>query len=322
MNATLLRVSRTFSMTDEQFMIYMQSVDARFEKLLDTIKENGVVKAEKPCLYTLYSWLDIWLNTYKKPNVKPNTFSTLEVGFRVHIKGNLIDMPLNQYDGITLQNFLMNIPASRTRKLVYNLLNASFKDAVLSKIISDNPMLTVKIPAHKKKQGNALSASEEKAFMKAIKGHRLENYFLFLLYTGCRRNEGLSLNAKDIDYENECIHIHGTKTENAERTIPLFKKVRELLSTIEPDSKGYYFRFRPDYPTHAMHKLCPNHKLHDLRHTFATKCLEANIPLKIVQKWLGHSEIDTTANIYVHVRDEYGKQEAKLFDKYVASENT
>ena len=48
MNATLLRVSRTFSMTDEQFMIYMQSVDSRFEKLIDIIKENGLTKTEKP----------------------------------------------------------------------------------------------------------------------------------------------------------------------------------------------------------------------------------------------------------------------------------
>ena len=126
---------------------------------------------------------------------------------------------------------------------------------------------------------------------------------------------------KDIDYKNECIHIHGTKTESSERTIPLFKNVRDLLAGLTPDSDGYFFRFRPDYPTHAMRKLCPEHKLHDLRHTFATKCLEANIPLKIVQKWHGHSEIDTTANIYVHVRDDFGRHEAKLFDEYTAIEN-
>lgn len=42
-------------------------------------------------------------------------------------------------------------------------------------------------------------------------------------------------------------------------------------------------------------------KFHSLRHTYATKLFESNVPLKTVQILLGHSDISMTANIYTHV---------------------
>ena len=45
-------------------------------------------------------------------------------------------------------------------------------------------------------------------------------------------------------------------------------------------------------------------KFHALRHTYATKQFEANIPLKTVSSLLGHSSIEVTSNIYTHVRKE------------------
>jgi integrase len=45
-------------------------------------------------------------------------------------------------------------------------------------------------------------------------------------------------------------------------------------------------------------------KFHNLRHTYATKLFEADVPLKTVQELLGHSDITMTANIYTHVMPE------------------
>ncbi|MDR1093075.1 MAG: tyrosine-type recombinase/integrase [Clostridiales bacterium] len=41
--------------------------------------------------------------------------------------------------------------------------------------------------------------------------------------------------------------------------------------------------------------------LHSLRHTFATRCLESGISLKVVQQWLGHSAFEVTAQIPIHM---------------------
>ena len=40
---------------------------------------------------------------------------------------------------------------------------------------------------------------------------------------------------------------------------------------------------------------------HSFRHTFATRCLEAGIPPKVVQTWLGHASIKMTMDLYTHV---------------------
>ncbi|MEY8000232.1 tyrosine-type recombinase/integrase [Clostridium sp. Mt-5] len=45
----------------------------------------------------------------------------------------------------------------------------------------------------------------------------------------------------------------------------------------------------------------PHKKFHALRHTYATKQFENNIPLKTISMLLGHSSIEITANIYTHV---------------------
>lgn len=44
-------------------------------------------------------------------------------------------------------------------------------------------------------------------------------------------------------------------------------------------------------------------KFHGLRHTYATRLFEENVPIKTVQALLGHSNINTTMNIYTHVTD-------------------
>jgi len=242
------------------------------------------------------------------------------VAIRVHIKPNLPDIPLDMIQGLTLQKFLTTtMTQSRTRKIVCGVLAASLRTAHELKLITDNPMQGVKIPKHIHNQGTALTDIELADFFAAVKGHTLENYFRYLLYTGCRRNEGLSLNCADIDRVNRLLHIRGTKTQGSNRTIPLFENVVSLTSKITPTKEGFYFPFRQDYPSHIFKKYCPTHKLHDLRHTFATICLKAKIPLIVVKTWLGHTEIATTADIYTHVTQEiHADEAARLSDAWNA----
>ena len=70
-----------------------------------------------------------------------------------------------------------------------------------------------------------------------------------------------------------------------------------------------------------MNKLCKKLQLtgisvHSLRHTFATRCAEAGIAPKIVQKWLGHSTINMTLDLYTHVNSDFEQSEVLKFDTY------
>lgn len=61
----------------------------------------------------------------------------------------------------------------------------------------------------------------------------------------------------------------------------------------------------------------PHFSCHTLRHTYATRLLEAGSSIKFIQVQLGHSEIATTMDIYVTPTDTFKKQEINAFEEYM-----
>ena len=80
-------------------------------------------------------------------------------------------------------------------------------------------------------------------FLQNIKGHASEPILLLLLYSGMRRNEALTLQWEDIDWQNNKIHIRGTKTEKSDRIIPIFANLKKLLSTFDIKEQGNVFEY-------------------------------------------------------------------------------
>jgi integrase len=114
--------------------------------------------------------------------------------------------------------------------------------------------------------------------------------------------------------------INTPKTVNSCREIPMSK---ELLAMVKPMKKvvngDFYVLTNEDKPTEPrtyrnyynrlMEKLdIPKLKYHGLRHSFATRCIEAGCDYKTVSVLLGHSNISTTLNLYVHPNMEQKKR--------------
>lgn len=122
--------------------------------------------------------------------------------------------------------------------------------------------------------------------------------------------------------------VNTPKTKNSFREIPMSK---ELLSIVKPLKKvvneSFFVLTNENEPTEPrtyrnyykklMKQLeMPELKFHGLRHSFATRCIESNCDYKTVSVILGHSNISTTLNLYVHPNME---QKKKCINKMLKS---
>ena len=61
--------------------------------------------------------------------------------------------------------------------------------------------------------------------------------------------------------------------------------------------------------------------LHSLRHTYATRCIEAGIPPKVLQKLLGHTDVSVTLNTYCNAFDSFSDENIALANDYMKNNN-
>ena len=261
---------------------------------------------------TFGAWLSEWLEVYKKPYIGKSSYTAYEILIRLHVPKSLKDIQLPLLTPSDLQRTLNECETSRIRLDVFNLFNASLSKAMSLGYILSNPMTLLQKPKHTRKLGSSLSHYEVAKLLEDLKGDRFEDYYKFLLYTGCRRSEALAIRSSDVHFDTNSITIRGTKTEKSFRTIPIVPQLMPVLRQ-NYQNTGLWFPYTPESVTKHFRKLVPSHKLHDLRHTFATSCLESGIPMKLVQTWLGHSSIAITAGTYTHVQTDYAQQQSKLF---------
>ena len=255
-------------------------------------------------------WLNEWFNVYKKPYIR--SYKNIKSILRLHIPEYVKKTPLDRLDAFDVQKALNAVKQSRTRLDVYNVYHGSLIMAYRLGYTPRNLADLLVKPKHQRELGKALTNDELKVFISRIESDRLKNFYMFCLLTGCRRSEALFVKWNDIDEDNQRIHIRGTKTAMSDRYIPILPDCAALLKSIPRNGEAVFHHTAKNVTT-TFKKLCPEHKLHDLRHTFATRCLECGINIKVVQKWLGHSRLDTTASIYVHCREDFQKSEASKF---------
>lgn len=224
-----------------------------------------------------------------------------------------------------------------------------FADAVENDLIYKNPVSkSVKSNIGKEpKVRRALTLDEQKRFLEVAQKSSCYNQFVFLLQTGLRTGELIGLQWSDIDFANKEMSIKRTaeyrhafgewyigepKSKSGYRTIPLTEEAIRILNAqkaknkelkvISWDFKNYVFLCRKGEPTKnsaydsTLFKLCDKagierFAMHVLRHTFATRCIEAGMRPKTLQVILGHANVGVTMNRYVHVTEDERKKEVQ-----------
>lgn len=286
---------------------------SRIADSLEKIAEH--FSSSSQCSYTLYSWLSEWERSYKSPKLRDGGYD-LRMNINKHILPNIPDKPLNEYTAHDITTALTAIRSERMRQIVRQIYNQSFREAVRAGYITSNPVDNVDYVKHSYNNGRSLTLAEQSEFLRVISGDRFDTLFRFYLFTGARPSEPLAVKWSDVT--DSSIRIAGTKTVRSDRLLPLSDKLKALLDTI-PKEKDFIFPY--SYQSVMRHfnrivrpKLSFDMTIKDLRHTFATRCAEAGINIKTVQKWMGHSNFGTTANIYSHVLSQFELEEVKKLD--------
>lgn len=268
---------------------------------------------------TLGEWLMLWYETYKQPNLKPYSLRNIEQQIRLHTPVWLKNKPIKEIRLFDIDRALAEIANGRTKVYTKQVWHNAFEKAQKLGIIENNVMLLVDKIKYKKKKSKALNQEEQALFIQKLENRRFKWIMLFYLHTGVRRAEALSLEWSDIDETCNLILIKGTKTEDSFRYIILTEEVRQILKEQLKQNKKEKIQGNKVFPysnqqvSKNFKLVCPNHHLHDLRHTYITRCAECGVNPTVTQQLVGHSSIDMTMNVYTHVFDDFKRKEALKF---------
>lgn len=150
-----------------------------------------------------------------------------------------------------------------------------------------------------------LPRAEAARLLRAFEGDHHRRWILVALYTGARSGEVEGLDWSDIDWANGLLRIRGTKTDGADRVIPLADDLRRLLA---PGRKSGVGRIVCSWQ-HAGRDIkaaCKRSGLapvtpNDLRRTTASWMAQAGVPPKSIADWLGHKSLDMVMRVYARV---------------------
>jgi integrase len=125
--------------------------------------------------------------------------------------------------------------------------------------------------------------------------------------------------------------IDTPKTKNSVRDIPMTQDLLRILKPLKKivndeffvltnDSKPTEPRTYRNYYKRLMKRLgIPELKFHGLRHSFATRCIEAGVQPVVLKTWLGHTNIHITLDTYADVFDKLNHSAINVFESYLVS---
>ena len=277
--------------------------------------------------------------------VKKSTYSAYLLLLENHISpyfGELEDIEEKDVQDFALNKLTSGLSTKTVKDLII-VIKMILKFAYKNKFL-EYKEIDIKFPTESDTRDlEVMSIADHKKLLKYVQENfTFKNLGIYIcLSTGMRIGELCGLQWCDIDIDNGIIKVRKTvqriyvvekdrrhteilidspKTKNSIRDIPM---TNELIKLIKPLKKIVNYKFfvltNDEKPTEPrtfrsyyqklIKKLgLPNLKFHGLRHSFATRCIESKCDYKTVSVILGHSNISTTLNLYVHPNMEQKKK--------------
>ncbi|MGM9607080.1 MAG: tyrosine-type recombinase/integrase [Oscillospiraceae bacterium] len=231
-------------------------------------------------------------------------------------------------------------------------IHKALKDAVRLDLVARNVAEIAERPRKEKYLPAHYSAEEVNQLLDKLQGNWMYVPVALSVFYGLRRSEVLGLQWGNVDFESKTVSIQHTriyeetdgketavgrdvlKRKSSYRTLPMPDSIWTLLYNLKSVHYGddsapvdaYVCLNRegkpiaPNYFTQCFKQFLRDHnlreiRLHDLRHTCASILIQNRVPLIEVQQWLGHSTLETTADLYAHLEYESKVGNAELLKK-------
>lgn len=281
----------------------------------------------------------------KKQYVKKSSYAAYMLLIENHLLpvfGDSISIAESDVQAFVLKKLEQGL-SQKTIKDMLIVLKMILKFGAKNKWIEYNPF-DIQFPTERDNpQLEVLSRTNQKKIMTYIQDHfTFRNLGVYIcLSSGMRIGEICALTWEDIDVSTGIVSVRRTiqriytvedgvrktelvldtpKTKNSIRDIPISKDLLRIMKPIKKVVNNSFFVLTNDakpteprtyrsYYENFMKELdIPKLKFHGLRHSFATRCIESKCDYKTVSVLLGHSNISTTLNLYVHPNMEQKKK--------------
>ena len=286
------------------------------------------------------TFYEVWLayKEEKELKLKPQSFRAIVSRFENYILPYFKNYKLNKITNRTYINWQKEIEKkgfkhkynSSLHGAMVNILNYAIKFYGLKENVAS---LTGNFKKKKELTKNVdfWTYEEYETFIKVVDDIVYKTLFETLYYTGLRQGEALALNWND--FKDGYLNINKTISKetidneriiNSPKTADSIRKVKldnELVNNLEI-LKNYYkncIGFQEEWFIFGgLHPLSPSTigrkkdkyceianvkkiRIHDFRHSHASLLLSKNVPITVISKRLGHSDIDLTLNVYSHM---------------------
>jgi integrase len=202
--------------------------------------------------------------------------------------------------------------------------------AIEAGVIYSNPAGALKRAAIRGKEIALPSTDKFNALISEMRaGHSRDSiscgdFAAGLAFTGCRKGEAGQIEWRDVDFDAGEIVVRGdadTGTKNWElRRVPLIPDARALFERMRSERPGETLDakvFRVNECQKSLDRSCKRVGAdrithHDLRHLFATRCIESGVDIPAVSRWLGHKDGGALAmKTYGHLRRQHSLLQAQ-----------
>lgn len=331
--------------------IYGKSYSEVKQKLL-SIRQEQQANVTNPTLDCTFSeCVSLWFRDVIQ-RCKYSTYIKYQYIFDCHLKHFASEIHISEITDIMCEKYLIEEQYIKGKKLslstmkaICHVLNQVLKYGKSNLRISlpERVMLAYKYDS---REIATFSVAEQQKLLLFLydKIDRYKLGILICLFSGLRLGEICALRMDSIDIPNRCIRISQTvqriksdtgkkttlycappKSASSIRTIPLCDALIGILKEIDIQGEYLLNRNSPMEPRTYQYMFARYLKaafinkknFHSLRHTFATNCIESGMDAKCLSEILGHSDVKTTMNRYVHpTMDNKRQQMNKCFANY------